>query len=80
MQKILYSDDHNDLLSELSLQDKPKLLAMKKILKYFSNPPAEESIHVIVELSETTATSNKVSELRKELASLWKKFNIQVHL
>src|SRR5947199_10696520 len=59
-------DDRDDLLSNLSLQDKDELLATKKISKYFPDSPPEEHIHVLVEPPETTATSDEVLELRKQ--------------
>ena len=48
--KVTIPDDHNDLLSNLSLQDQDELLATKKISKYFPDSPPEEHIHVIVKL------------------------------
>src|SRR3954471_18473913 len=41
-------NDHNNPLSNLSFQDQVKLLATKKILKYFSDLPPEEHIHWLV--------------------------------
>src|SRR5438045_3142714 len=44
--KVTIPNDCNDLLSNLTLQDYVKLLATKKISKYFSDSPAKEHIHV----------------------------------
>ncbi|POG58734.1 hypothetical protein GLOIN_2v1789985 [Rhizophagus irregularis DAOM 181602=DAOM 197198] len=44
--------------------------AIRKISKYFLDPPAEEHIHVLVEPPVSTTASNKVLELREKLASL----------
>jgi hypothetical protein len=48
--KVEIPDDRDDLLSTLTLDDEPELLATKKISKYFPDSPAEEHIHVIVKL------------------------------
>ncbi|RIA79215.1 hypothetical protein C1645_746053 [Glomus cerebriforme] len=45
-------DDQDDLLSSLSLDDEPELLATKKI---FPDSPPEEHIHVIVSPPDTTS-------------------------
>src|SRR3954447_20826397 len=68
--KVPISDDHVDLLSNLSFQDSDELLAIRKISKYFPDSPAEEHIHVLVSPPETTATSNEVLKLREEVTSL----------
>src|SRR5688572_330674 len=62
--KVPISDDHVDLLSNLSFQDSDELLAIRKISKYFPDSPAEEHIHVLVSPPETIATSDEVLELR----------------
>src|SRR6266496_2955011 len=61
--------DHDDQLRNLILQDSDELLAIRKISKYFPDPPAEESIHVIVEPPETTTTSSREQELLDQVAS-----------
>ncbi|GBC33485.2 kinase-like domain-containing protein [Rhizophagus irregularis DAOM 181602=DAOM 197198] len=43
-------DDQDDLLSNPTLNDEDELLATKKILKYFSDSPPKEHIHVIIKL------------------------------
>ena len=48
--KVPISNDHVDLLSNFSLENSDKLLAIRKILKYFSDSPPEEHIHIIVKL------------------------------
>jgi hypothetical protein len=74
------SDDQDDLLSNLSLEDKDELLATKKISKYFPDSLPEEHIHVIVEPPETTATSSQeVLELREKLALLQALLNKSTH-
>ena len=51
--KVTIPDDHDDLLSNLTLQDQVELLATKKISKYLPDSPPEEHIHVLVEPPET---------------------------
>jgi hypothetical protein len=46
--RVEISDDDNDQLSNISLQDQDELIATKKILKYFPATPAEEHIHIII--------------------------------
>ena len=48
--KVPISDDHDDQLRNLSLEDSDELLAIRKISKYFPDSPPEEHIHVIVKL------------------------------
>ena len=72
--KVPISDDHDDQLRNLILEDSDELLAIRKISKYFPDSPAEECIHVIVEPPETTATS-EVLKLREEVASLKEKLS-----
>src|ERR1043165_4728309 len=72
-------DDRDDLLSNLSLQDKDELLATKKISKYFPDLPPEEHIHVLVSPPETTTASSEVLELREQLTSLQALLNKSVH-
>jgi len=64
------SYNHIDLLSNLSLKNSNKLLAIKKILKYFSNSLFEKHIHILIELSKTIIILSEVLELRKQLVSL----------
>ena len=73
--KVPISDDHVDLLSNLSFQDSDELLAIRKISKYFPDSPAEEHIHVLVSPPETIATSDEVLKLREEVASLKEKLS-----
>ena len=72
-------DDRDDLLSNLTLENNAELLATKKVSKYFPVSPAEEHIHVLVELPASTATSDEVLELRKQLASMQELLNKSVH-
>ena len=67
---VTIPDDRDDLLSNLTLENNAELLATKKVSKYFPVSPAEEHIHVLVELPASTATSDEVLELRKQLASM----------
>ncbi|PKK55356.1 hypothetical protein RhiirC2_802608 [Rhizophagus irregularis] len=48
--KVTISGDQDDQLKNLILQDSDKLLAIRKISKYFSDSPFEEHIHIIVKL------------------------------
>src|SRR4051812_45711002 len=48
--KVTIPDDQDDLLSNLTLNERDELLATKKISKYFPDSPPEEHIHVIVKL------------------------------
>jgi hypothetical protein len=57
--KVPISDDQVDPLSNLSLQDSDELLAIRKISKYFPDPPPEEHIHVLVFSPESTVTSSR---------------------
>jgi hypothetical protein len=77
--KVEIGDHRDDLLSKLTLQDQPELLATKKISKHFPDAPVEECIHVIVELPVSIVTSNEVVELREEVAALKALLNKSVH-
>ncbi|PKC00698.1 hypothetical protein RhiirA5_505039 [Rhizophagus irregularis] len=77
--KVEIGDDRDDLLSNLTLQDQPELLATKKISKYFPDSPAEECIHVIVEAPVSTVTSSREQELLDELSALRALLNKSVH-
>jgi hypothetical protein len=77
--KVPISDDHDDQLRNLTLEDSDELLAIRKISKYFPDLPPEERIHVLVEPPETTATSDEVLELRKQLASMQELLNKSTH-
>jgi len=68
--KVEIPDDHDDPLNNLSLQDQPELLAIKKILKYFPDSPSEEHIHVLVKSPVTTTTSNREQVLLNRIALL----------
>src|SRR5581483_8105024 len=72
--KVPISDDHDDQLRNLSLEDSDELLAIRKISKYFPDSPPEEHIHVLVSPPEATATS-EVLKLREEVASLKEKLS-----
>src|SRR2546421_8028180 len=54
--KVEISGDH---VNPLTLHDNDELLAIKKILKYFTDSPPEEHIHVLVKPPETTVTSSQ---------------------
>ncbi|RGB22487.1 hypothetical protein C1646_677806 [Rhizophagus diaphanus] len=66
-------DNCYDELTNSQLLGNNELLATKKISKYFTKNPADEHIHIIVTLPETTKTRkeleliNKVAELQKLL-------------
>jgi len=77
--KVEIPDDRDDQLNNLSLQDQTKLLATKKISRYFSNSPAEECIHVIVVPPVSALTSNREQELLNQLASLQELLNKSVY-
>ncbi|CAB4418757.1 unnamed protein product [Rhizophagus irregularis] len=77
--KVEIGDDRDDLLSNLTLQDQPELLATKKISKYFPDSPAEECIHVIVEPPASTVTSSREQLLLDQVASLQALLNKSVH-
>jgi Crinkler effector protein N-terminal domain len=67
--KVPISDDHDDQLRNLSLENSDELLAIRKISKYFPDSPPEEHIHVLVSPPETT-TSGREQELLDQVASL----------
>jgi hypothetical protein len=74
--KVPISDDHDDQLRNLSLEDSDELLAIRKISKYFPDSPPEECIHVLVSPPESTATSSQeVKELLDRIASLEEALN-----
>jgi hypothetical protein len=77
--KVEIRDDHNDQLSNLTLQDNNELLATREIEEYWSEKPAKRSIHVIVEAPVSTSTSNEVLELKEKLASLQALLNKSVY-
>src|SRR3954469_24206873 len=54
-------DDQDDLLSNLSLQDKDELLATRDIGDYWTEKPPKRHIHVLVESPVTNATSGLFS-------------------
>ena len=72
-------DDHDDQLSNLSLQDRDELLATKKISKYFPDLPAEKCIYVIVFPSDFVDTSSREQELLNRIASLEALLNKSVY-
>jgi len=76
---VTIPDDRDDLLSNISLQDKDELLATKKISKYFPDSPPEEHIHVLVEPPVSTTASSREQELLDQVASLQALLNKSVH-
>ncbi|PKK55254.1 hypothetical protein RhiirC2_722521, partial [Rhizophagus irregularis] len=78
-------DDCYDELTNLQLLGNNELLATKKISKYFTKTPANEHVHIIVTLPETTKTRkeleliNKVAELQKLLKKSIYEFDIIVN-
>uniref|UniRef100_U9ULS9 Crinkler effector protein N-terminal domain-containing protein n=1 Tax=Rhizophagus irregularis (strain DAOM 181602 / DAOM 197198 / MUCL 43194) TaxID=747089 RepID=U9ULS9_RHIID len=78
-------DDCFDELTNLQLLGNNELLATKKISKYFTKTPANEHVHIIVTLPETTKTRkeleliNKVAELQKLLKKSIYEFDIIVN-
>ncbi len=76
---VTIPDDRDDLLSNLSLQDQVELLATRDIGDYWTEKPPKRHIHVLVEPPETTATSDDVLELRKQLATMQELLNKSVH-
>jgi hypothetical protein len=71
--------NRDDLLRNLTLNDRDELLATKKISKYFPDSPVEEYIHVIVEPPVSATASDEVLELRKQLASMQELLNMTAH-
>ncbi|RIA86894.1 hypothetical protein C1645_828594 [Glomus cerebriforme] len=64
------NDDRDDPLSNLSLQDNDELLATKKISKYFSDSPAEETYSYItqqVSLCSADLNNEKSKVMVKQL-------------
>ncbi|GBB96523.1 hypothetical protein RclHR1_27730005 [Rhizophagus clarus] len=78
--KVPISDDHDDQLRNLSLEDSDELLAIRKISKYFPDSPPEECIHILVEPPESTTTSSQeVKELLDQVTSLQALLNKSTH-
>jgi hypothetical protein len=77
--KVPISDDHDDQLRNLSLEDGEELLAIRKISKYFPDSPPEEHIHVIVSPPEATITSSREQELLDRIATLEASLNKSEH-
>ena len=77
--KVEISGDHDDRLGNLSFHDSDELLAINDIGDYWTEKPLKKHIHVLVEPPETTATSDEVLELRKQLASMQELLNKSVH-
>ena len=77
--KVEIPGDHFDPLSNISLQDNDELLAIKEVGDYWSEKPPKRHIHVLVEPPVTTATSDEVLELRKQLASMHELLNKSTH-
>src|SRR5688572_27644741 len=55
--KVPISDDHNDQLRNLTLEDGDELLAINDIGDYWTEKPPKKRIHVLVSPPESTATS-----------------------
>ena len=77
--KVEISGDHDYQLRNLSLQDSDELLAINEIGDYWTEKPPKRHIHVLVEPPVTTATSDEVLELRKQLASMHELLNKSTH-
>ena len=77
--KVSIPGDHDDQLRNLILQDSDELLAINDIGDYWPTSPPKKHIHVLVEPPETTATSDDVLELRKQLAMMQELLNKSVH-
>jgi hypothetical protein len=77
--KVEIGGDHDDQLRNLTLLDQDELLAINDIGDYWTEKPLKKHIHVLVEPPETTATSDEVLELRKQLASMQELLNKSVH-
>jgi len=77
--KVTIPGDQDDQLRNLSLEGNEELSAIKKISKYFPDPPPEEHIHVLVSPPEATTTSSREQELLEEIASLKEKFSKSEH-
>lgn len=77
--KVEISGDHDDQLGNLSFQDSDELLAINDIEDYWTEKPLKKHIHVLVEPPASTATSDEVLELRKQLASMQELLNKSVH-
>ena len=77
--KVPISDDHDDQLRNLSLEDSDELLAINEIGEYWTEKPPKKRIHVLVEPPESSATSSEVLELREQLASLQALLNKSTH-
>ena len=76
---VKISDDRNDLLSNLSLQNKDELLATREIGDYWTEKPPKRHIHVLVEPPATATASSCEQELLDELTSLRALINKSVH-
>ncbi|KAF0383804.1 crinkler family protein [Gigaspora margarita] len=57
--KVPISDDHDDQLQNLSLEDSDELLAINDIGDYWPTLPPKKHIHVLVSPPETTAISDE---------------------
>jgi Crinkler effector protein N-terminal domain len=74
--KVPISDDHDDQLRNLSLEDSDELLAINEIGEYWTEKPPKKRIHVLVEPPESTTTSSQeVKELLDRIASLEEALN-----
>ena len=73
------SDDQDDLLSNLTLNDGDELLATREIGDYWTEKPPKRHIHVLVSPSEATSTSSREQELLDEVASLKALLNKSTH-
>jgi hypothetical protein len=77
--KVEIPGDHDDPLSNLSLQENDELLAINDIGDYWTEKPLKKHIHVLVESPVTTVTSSREQELLEEVASLQALLNKSVH-
>ena len=72
-------NDRNDLLSNLSLDDKDELLATRDIGDYWTEKPLKKHIHVLVEPPGTATASSREQELLDRIASLEESLNKSEH-
>ena len=77
--KVEIPDDRDDLLSNLTLQDQPELLATREIGDYWSEKPSKRHIHVLVEPPVSATTSSREQELLDRIALLEESLNKSVY-
>jgi len=76
---VTIPDDRDDLLSNLTLENKDELLATREIGDYWTEKPPKRHIHVLVEPPASATTSSREQELLDELTSLRALINKSVH-